>query len=834
MSDSTTKNPSLLALPQNMQRTVADECAHADRVQRRLAFHLTKHVPDADTAHGAEPAETAQSRRSNLDAELLALRDQIAESRAEDLPPLIEHMMRLAALANVDNPASQKITVDANSPYFGHLRLNEDGRVRDVFIGKGSFIDSSHNIAVVDWRQAPISRLYYCYNEDDEYSENIAGRKKEGFIEVKRTVSFYKGRVSRIRSGDDTAVLRNRQGTEQWETLDMPAPVLRGGAGVAERAPAPDRRQKPPQNPVARAAQQQAQQRVQQAQPTLGHTFGHADVELRADKHLPEIAALIDTAQFRAMTADATGIVVLHGGAGSGKTTVALHRVAYLSFRSPERFRASHILVVVPQMHLVRYISRILPSLDVGNVKVQCYSDWIKDRINALLPNDQRRRVVDLVPESASRLKKHPQMQAAIEAQIQRHIQFCSKKISDLANNADISAIEYQKIQKIWDDSSKQQFLAIRLERFIQDVQQAYLSYPAQERAKNIAERTLRQALDVVDEWEELITDTDLLAPCLADLHPQERSEALAYTKLQITEIEDESDIDPEMRTPVDGYNDDINDPTHAFDRLDFALLLAMWRIRTGRISSRNGPPLTYDHIAIDEAQDLSAVEMRPLLWAAGPVPSMTLAGDTVQKLVFDNGFSDWPELMQQLGTVATAAPLLALSYRSTAEVVEFAGEVLGPLAPAVPPRPVRSGAPVEAFLFDDIGEEIAFLAEALRLLMLREPNASVALIARFPEQASFYYNHLERSDVPSIRLVNDGDFRFTPGIDVVPAHRVKGLEFDYVILLDASSASYPDTPAARHLLHITATRAAHQLWITAPRTAPSPLLPKHLIEVYL
>ncbi|MFZ9888409.1 MAG: 3'-5' exonuclease, partial [Myxococcota bacterium] len=215
-----------------------------------------------------------------------------------------------------------------------------------------------------------------------------------------------------------------------------------------------------------------------------------------------------------------------------------------------------------------------------------------------------------------------------------------------------------------------------------------------------------------------------------------------------------------------------------------------------------------------------------------GPRRSVTLAGDIVQKVVFDNGFEDWPMLLEQLGTAGTTVEPFRLTYRSTSEVVAFAREVLGPLAPAEPPRAVRSGAPVEAFHFDDTGEEIAFLAANLRSVMAREPNASVAVLTRHPERARFFAKMLDEAEVPRLRHI-DGPHAvtFAPGVDVTHIAQVKGLEYDYVVLCEANGNTYPDEVAARHLLHIGATRAAHQLWVTSSGQAPSPLLPGVLFE---
>ncbi len=83
--------------------------------------------------------------------------------------------------------------------------------------------------------------------------------------------------------------------------------------------------------------------------------------------------------------------------------------------------------------------------------------------------------------------------------------------------------------------------------------------------------------------------------------------------------------------------------------------------------------------------------------------------------------------------------------------------------------------------------------------------------------------------ELQDLRLVADQDFTFTPGIDVTDIKQVKGLEFDYVILLDVDSEHYPDNNYSRYLLHIGSTRAAHQLWLMNCG-APSPILPMSLV----
>src|SRR5215210_6422619 len=133
----------------------------------------------------------------DLDADLLSLRDQIAEARPEDLPPLIEQMTRLAALASRLG-GGQSLPIDIASPYFAHMRLKEHGQSKDVMVGKRGFIDRKSNVQIVDWRNAPVSRIYYRYEEGDDYEEEIAGRRVEGIVEARRNVSIHKGNLRRI------------------------------------------------------------------------------------------------------------------------------------------------------------------------------------------------------------------------------------------------------------------------------------------------------------------------------------------------------------------------------------------------------------------------------------------------------------------------------------------------------------------------------------------------------------------------------------------------------------------------------------------------------------
>ena len=140
------------------------------------------------------------------------------------------------------------------------------------------------------------------------------------------------------------------------------------------------------------------------------------------------------------------------------------------------------------------------------------------------------------------------------------------------------------------------------------------------------------------------------------------------------------------------------------------------------------------------------------------------------------------------------------------------------------PPQVTREGPQVELFRFTDAGAGVAFLAEALTELLREEPLASVAVLTPDSTSSQTWFEGLHRGEVPRLRQVVDHEFSFAPGVEVTEVAQVKGLEFDYVVLVDVGPWEYPDTSAARRLLHVGATRAVHQLWVMTSGE-PSPIV---------
>ncbi|MFN8644590.1 MAG: DNA helicase UvrD, partial [Candidatus Binatia bacterium] len=129
--------------------------------------------------------------------ELERLREQLLSGRgADDRAAALLEYNRQEALVNQLRTGRERPRVAPDSPYFGHLRLREQGREWDICLGKATFI--AGGVSVVDWRNAPVSGLFYRYEPGDAYDEEIAGRERAGEVVVRRTVTVRDGVLQRI------------------------------------------------------------------------------------------------------------------------------------------------------------------------------------------------------------------------------------------------------------------------------------------------------------------------------------------------------------------------------------------------------------------------------------------------------------------------------------------------------------------------------------------------------------------------------------------------------------------------------------------------------------
>jgi DNA helicase II / ATP-dependent DNA helicase PcrA len=638
-----------------------------------------------------------QSRDGEQDAELLRRAREAHRAWTDARGDIAQREAFEEALAeakrnlDVHREARRSRMVSLGTPYFGRIVLQEATRRQEVLIGKVGVVEKG--LAIVDWRDAPISQLYYNYDEGDEYVETIGDREREGTLSLRRRLDIREGALVEVEAGTQHLRLRPDGG---W------------------------------------------------AQP------GRVKEE-RDDHRLPDIVSLITKEQFQVINRPDAGVVLLRGRAGSGKTTVALHRIAWLHFKDPKRFRGDRMLVVMFNKALQTYISRVLPELGVPGVPVETFHGW------ALRHLRQGGIQLEWRGESSpavARLKRHPAMARLIEA--------C---LDELGEKSAAWVGEQTEDKAGWAERGERGFARIRAFR---------KGSPAW--WTRLRPRLLDHTRDLWSLFNDDALCKRILPESLHSVLPAARKNQARCAEARCLDWE------------------------------DAALLL-----RIGQLKHRRDPAIEcpwaglYSHVMIDEAQDLSTVEIEALLDAADAGRSVTVAGDPAQKILADAQFEGFEALLTRLsGQVEVRLDALAVGHRSTRPIMELAVRALG-VAPSADPAVIaaRDGQPVA---WVEEGE----VADILRNFRAARPQGLVAVLARGKTTADQWARRLTAAGVADVRRASRSDFSFVPGVIVSNVHQVKGLEFDGVVLI--SPADFPDTE--RQLLHVAITRAADHLWV--------------------
>ncbi|KYF78727.1 DNA helicase [Sorangium cellulosum] len=699
---------SRLDLPVEARAVLEEEEALLERVRAAL---------ERARQRGARPAAPRELRSI---AALRELRDEAAAASADDLPAVL---LEMSVRQRLIEQETREALPDPLCPYLAHLRVDEGKGAKDYLLGHATFLDPSADVRILDWRVAPVAQIFYRYREGDEYEETFPGRVAEGVVKARRIVVVERGALTRI-VGDGLVLTQRGEGREtRWALEERASLAMQpGGAGTAARP------------------------------GSLGVGAGALDRARTAD-----VTALLDPDQYAAVCAPAQQPLLVLGSAGSGKTTVALHRLARIAALDPARYPLSAMSVVVPEEGLARLSRRLLAPLGAGEAQVKTLDAW-----SAATAREVFGRPIALCadpPALVSSLKRHPALYRALS----------SGRFAKLAP------------------------------------------------ASTTLPRLRRRLADV-------FTDRGFLEGVVAasggDLPRTAVEETVRHTVLQIAEpLEKElaAIIVPEMKRAIDGRPIAEGTPDELAGTLDVDDLPILLFLRAAR---RGLDGAGWSHLVLDEAEDVSLFELFVLGKLLGEARSVTLAGDEAQQT--SSSFAGWDAALSTLGVGDAATCRLAVSYRCPRPVTELAQRLLGKLAPEAPARAARDGAPVGRFRFPGEAQAHLFLAGALRDLAGREPRASVAVIARDAEAARQL--HALVADLPEARLVLEGEFSFEPGIDVTDVDSAKGLEFDYVVVPDATAAAYPMTDEARRRLHVAVTRASHQLWLIAG-AAWSPLL---------
>lgn len=600
-----------------------------------------------------------------------------------------------------------------------------------------------------------------------------------------------------------------------------------------------------------------------------------AAVNARRTGRMGDIVATIQAEQDRIIRAKPSGVLVVQGGPGTGKTAVALHRAAYLLYTHREQLSRRGVLVVGPNPTFLRYISQVLPSLGETSVVLatvgQLYPGLdarraeppevaeVKGRaemaavIAAAVRDRQRlpREPIELViDQQPVRLDRRVVAQARTRARRSRRPHNEAKRIfhdevvrllaeqvaeqlagpglpgrrlldardlaeirEELADDPDLT----RELDALWPTLSPEQLLT-ELFADPERIDSAARRLPPEDRA-----RLYRPAPgdDVPRDLRWSPADVPLLDEA-AELLGDDGSEAAAreaealreevrYAQGVLDVLDLEEDLDPEL--------------LRATDIIDADRLAERQRVQTYATTAERAEAdreWTYGHVIVDEAQELSPMAWRALMRRC-PTRSMTIVGDIAQTGNLA-GARSWDEVLGPFVADRWRLEQLTVNYRTPAEIAEVADRLLAEIDPNVsPPRSVRStGVPPRAVAAQpDTLEDV--VAKVLAEESAAVPGGMVAVLAptaRVPALRARLLPDAEdgANDDPQVTETD-----LTAPLVVLPISGAKGLEFDVVIVVEPAEV-IAESPRGRNDLYVAITRATQRLAVVHTQPLPTAL----------
>lgn len=638
------------------------------------------------------------------------------------------------------------------NPYFGSMNFKDNNSEKEIYIGKKIIIDDNNKILVYDWR-TPIASMYYDYSIGPAKYE-ASGDIYNGEILSKKQIEIEDGNLISV---------------EENDTLTDDKILLK-------------------------------------------YLKGNADYRLKS------IVATIQSEQNKIIRNKNKMDIIIQGVAGSGKTTVALHRIAYLLYDDAKNINESNFLILGPNKYFLNYISDLLPDLDIDNVSQTTFEEIAKTNINTKYKLKSQNAMLDNIlnnqcDENIIKYKSNIEFLKIIEKKV---IEYIKENISEPITFEGLTLCNNNEIEQIFQTYSKN----------------VCYGQKVNELKKRIIKRTKEDKSDLSSEiWgqyreeylsldkdskrrEEILNISNNANKLLESGCSKLINEYFKFMKINPVELYKK--IISEL-TVEDINSNDINLENlkkYTLDNLkkktigseDLAPLLFISQLMN---TSSNNNGIT--RLFIDEGQDLSMAQYY-ILKRLYPNAKFEIFGDLNQSIYNYQGIHNWEDLAELLFEGKVQKLDLNKGYRTSRQICECANYVLDSMDNDIADNVARDGAEIRINELTDKTLNISLLQQLEELL--NKKYKTIAIICKDDNEASKLQKDLDKLGL-NINKISETDSTYNGGICIIPSYLSKGLEFDSVIIYNATNVKYDsNSEIDMKLLYVVTTRALHELHV--------------------
>ncbi|MBA5851884.1 UvrD-helicase domain-containing protein [Clostridium sp. cel8] len=688
-------------------------------------------------------------------------------------------------LYNITHQSLEKYMESKDQPYFARIDFREYKRDEETFyIGKfglGDVEDGEEK--VIDWR-TPLADLYYSGTSGDAFYRAPTGIVS-GKLNLKRKFLI---RSKKLEDAFDDGIndIMLRSSNEEGNTL------------VDE--------------------------------------FLRINLEESVSNKLKDVVATIQKEQNDIIRAEKNTALIVQGSAGSGKTTVALHRLAYLLYKYKDKLSADDILVIGPNKLFLDYISEVLPDLGVNNVKQKTFEDICKEILNIkckVITKDKKLSLIveNTDPKYEKLIVESSKLRGSIKFKcfLDEYVRYMEKKDSDID---DIKVDNYVLFKK---EEIKRLYLNDMINFPIKkrkDEIKRYFKLKLNDKIKLILDKVDfyygYKAARIKKKMGDCQERREKLTQIYNERDKKKKQLTVNSKKCFESYFDNWNNVDSKAK-----YGEFLNNEALFFNITGDRVSRTLWEfmkeefennIKKGILDSDDLTSLVYlklkiegipdkfmyKHIVVDEAQDYSKVQYSVMKEFVSN-NSMTIVGDIAQGIYYYKGIDSWESLIEDIFQDNFKYVELTKSYRSTIEIINYANRVLkfqkNGLQPATPI--LRHGKEPEVIEFNtnrEFGEKLDEIVKYVR----SQNKKSIAVIGKNYDQCKKIRSYLKKYSEYNWTVIKDNDKNLKLDCIIIPSYMTKGLEFDCTVVYNCNEENYKNTKLDQKILYVVLTRALH------------------------